>query len=251
MSRMITRYLALHPDAVCIPYESDSLLEAAGNIVDALDALGECGAIVCNSAPRRDARGTNGSAIVFGRVGEVTIISTVGPLGLLNRLVPNFTAQAVDVDRYTRECMCNQRETFNFRGLEVIPWILDDLRNDSQLPYVSTRQTTFPTVEPCVWLVDTIEGRPTNIKLSFLRDEAPWFKPGNRISIQFGDLPARTLICYERLTHIPDDEAGIYEGSSGLGTRRFLEVAIMGGSAAAAFSVFKSGTPVSISPLTP
>ncbi|MBI5230184.1 MAG: hypothetical protein HY981_02730 [Candidatus Magasanikbacteria bacterium] len=248
MSRMMTRYHALHPDAVCVPYESASLLEAAGNIVDAIDALdGRAGAVVCNSAPRRDARSTNGSAIVYVQLGQATIISTIRSLGLLKKLIPNLHAQAVDVDAFI-QALGVERDTFNFRGLEVIPRILCSLRDGCNMESVSTLHDKFPTVEPCVWLIDTIEGRPTNLKLSILQYEAPWFVPGQTISIQFGAMPKRMFTCFERLTHIPDEEAGIYEGSSGLGTRRFLEVAVMGDSAAARFTVLKSGMLVSIAP---
>lgn len=249
MSRMMTRYHALHPDAKCIPYESASLLEAAGNIVDAIDALAwRAGAIVCNSAPRRAARATNGSAIVYVRLGQTIIVSTVGVLGLLKKLVPELTAQAVNVDTFIKNLNVD-RHTFNFRGLEVIPFILRSLRDGDDMNTVSTPHTTFPKVEPCVWLVDIIEGRLTNLKLSILQTEVPWFSSGNKVLIQFGDQSVRQLTCYDRLTDIPDDEPGIYEGSSGFNTRRFLEVAIMGGSAAITYNVPQSGTQVSISRL--
>lgn len=251
MSRMISRYYALL-DAVCIPYDSLSLVEASGNIVDALDAFrGFKSAVVCNSAPRRDTRGTNGSAIVYGTVGKTIIISTVCALGLLKKLVPNFTARKVSVKSFMQsECGNKSDTTPNFRGLEVIPSVLSSLVYEHNvsglsLPY---SKDNFPLIEPSVWLVDTIEGKPTNIKLTILRDEASWFKPGDKITIKFGGEPFTPLTCYERLTHIPDGEAGIYVGSSGLGDRRFLEVAVMGGRAAEMFNVFKSGTPVVINP---
>lgn len=237
MSRMMTRYMAIHPDAVCVPYESRSLLEAAGNIVDAIDALnGRAGAIVCNSAPRRDTRGTNGSAIVYLQLGQTTIVSTVGALGLLKQLMPEMTARAVDVDAFMSD-LGAERDTFNFRGLEVIPWILRRLRDGENLENVSSQQTAFPAVEPCVWLVDTICGEPTNLKLSVLRSEAPWFKPGTEVEMRLGGASPKGIGCFERLTHVPAGQLGIYEGSSGLDNERFLEIAVMGGSAAKVLGV--------------
>lgn len=243
MSRMTTRFHALHTDAVCIPYESRSLLEAAGNIVDAIDALnGRPGAVVCNSAPRRDTRGTNGSAIVYFHIGNATIVSTVGVLGLLKQLVPEMTARAVDVDNFMRN-LGAERDTFNFRGLEVIPWILRCLRDGNYLEDVSVKHDVFPTVEPCVWLVDTICGESTNLKLSVLRSEAPWFKPGTEVEMRLGTASPKRIGCFERLTHIPEGQLGIYEGSSGLGNERFLEIAVMGGSAAGFLQVHHTNHP--------
>ena len=234
MSRMMTRYLALFSNAACVGYESSSLVEASGNLVDALDALmGHEGAVVCNSAPRRDALGTNGSAIVYGTVGKVTVVSTVGVLGFLKRLVPDFTARALDMDAFMRmKCGNKSLTTHNFRGLQVIPFVLQFLKIGHDLSKVSTPHDKFPTMEPCVWLIDTIEGRPTNLKLSILRSEALWFVPGNAVWISLGETDPKELRCYERLTHIPEGGIGIYEGSSGLGDDRFLEIAVMGGSAA-------------------
>ncbi len=246
MSRMMTRLLALHSDAVCVPYESATIMEASGNVVDALDALaGRPGAIVCNSAPRKHARETNGDTIVYGCVrGHAIVVATVGTLGMLKKLVPDFSASAIDVDAFMNYLSLGERRRFNFRGLEVIPHILRSVRDRSNLSKVSSPHHTFPAVSQCAWLVDRIERKRTNIKLSILRCEAPWFVPGQKVMIQFSGLSVRTMTCYERLTDIPENNFGIYEGSSGYGDNRFLEVAVNGGSAAVQLNV---GTPETMS----
>lgn len=253
MSRMMVRVNALMPGARCIAFESACLIEASGNIVDALDAFSPhtTGAILCNSAPRKDARETNGSAIVAGSVGLITLISTAGALGLVRKLVPNLMVRKLNVNAFLSQCVKTDRHTFNFRGLEVIPHILKHMHyyndkgsflfQDFFEPF-----DQFPAVDSCVWHVDTIGGHPTNLKLTILRDECKGFEKGHTARVLFPKSGASHEIpCFERLTDIPTGSLGLYEGSSGLGNRRFLEIAVMGGSAAKELGV-RAGDPISI-----
>lgn len=247
MGRMLLRLSALIPSAVPVAMESITDEAAAGNIVDALDSLLDGpGAVVCNSAPRRDTRSTNGSAIVFGKVGNIILVSTVGVLGLLKQLVPSLAVRRLDVDAFMQRHGGTNRGKFNFRGLEVIPRVLAELHQGTDLTSMSEPQhDDFPTIEPCIWLVDDIEGKPTNLKLSIRRSELTGFAAGHKAVVKIGDKEEFPILCYERLTHVPPDELGLYESSSGLGNERFLEIAVMGGSAAQRLGA-KSGDHIKI-----
>lgn len=242
--RMKLRTSALHPDAnVFDDFESAALVEASGNIIDAIDAGAE--AVLCNSAPRLKTRETNGGTIVFGKVADAIVVATVGTLGLVSAVFPDATFRSIKVDAFMRRHGHGGRSRFNFRGLEVFPLVLRAIRDNVNLDDVSEPHTNFPKAEPCVWLIDRIEGRPTNLKLSILRSSLEGFSPKAKAAVQIGEGGTRTLACYERLTDIPEGQLGLYEGSSGHGDDRFLEIAVMGGSAAERFGC-KVGDPVHI-----
>jgi hypothetical protein len=237
LGRMRIRVARLFPDATDITVmEAASSLESGGCMVDAMDAMiRPPGAILCNTAPRRDAQGTNGSGIVFGEANGIIVIATAATLGLVKKLVPNFEARVLDVEAFMKRFWPEdaKRGRFNFRGLEVLPRLLASYWLERQsLTRVSSPFKHFPAVEPAVWLVDEIGGQPYNIKLTVLRSDLPDFHPEQRVRVQIGEREPVTMLCYERLADIPNGELGLYESSSGLGEDRFLEIGVMGESAA-------------------
>ncbi|OGH87543.1 MAG: hypothetical protein A3J93_03385 [Candidatus Magasanikbacteria bacterium RIFOXYC2_FULL_42_28] len=248
MERMVLRFATLFPGATIARILSSSAVEASGNIVDAVDAMsGGPGIVVCNSAPRKDHRGTNGSAIVFGKIAQVGIVVTAGTLGLVKKMFPGLSVAEVDADSF----MVNTypevgRGTFNFRGLEVIPRLAHQIVAGRDLSHLSVEHNHFPAVEDGVWLIDQIAGVPTNLKLTVRRSDLLGFQVGAVASVSIAGQTYQ-IGCYNRLTQIPAGELGIYEGSSGFGHERFLEIAVMGGSAAQQLHVNDSGTSVSIS----
>lgn len=255
MSRMLVRTAALFPATTIVSFDAGSIEEANGNIVDALDA-GLCGThhdaggiILCNSAPRKSARATNGDAIVYARLNGWIVVSTLDPIAMLHKLCPKVCFWKIDVDNFVRDYLHTGRTRFNFRGLEVIPFMAEILANancEAKLDDLSTLVTHYPSIEPCIWLVDTIEGRPTNLKLSLLRDEIKRFGVGKVAQVRIGEKEC-AIPCFERLTDIPNGTLGLYEGSSGLYSRRFLEIAVMGGSAAERLGVTRSGEKIAVS----
>lgn len=249
MGRMILRTLSLFPNSQVVPFICDSLAAACGNLVDAIDAGVDI--VLCNSAPRRDTRETNGDGIVYLEINGTLIVSTLGALGLLAKFVPeaSLKVQEVNVAAFMEAFGSTNRSRFNFRGLEVIPFLAQTLRRGHDLAELCRVRYIVPPAQPFVWLVDEIEGRPTNLKLSVLRSDLPEFAQGRTIEVKFNGQDRNYLVrCYERLTDIPSGELGIYEGSSGMGNERFLEIALLGGSASNLLEVQRGGTPVSITP---
>ena len=258
--RMALRLSTLFTSAyINTDFESGSPLEASGNLADALDALlpfdndlpdGNC-AVLCNSAPRQRAREQNGSRIAYGKVGRAHLIATVCTLGLLRKVYPDLTVCSIDSDAFVHAYCDSRRQRFNFRGLEVIPLLLYAISsggNDDLLGSASTPLDSFMDFEPGVWHIDQIEGQRTNLKLTYLRDEFEGLKPSKKVRIDiYGQDGSIELPFYERLTDIPSDQIGIYESSSGLGDRRFLEIAVMGGSAAEKLGIREAGHKLSIS----
>lgn len=240
MMRMQVCTASLHTDAQVFPCLSAHPIEAGGNIVDAIDSFrGERrGAILCNNAPRQASHSCeNGSSIVYGQLGEIRIVSTSCVLGLVKHLYPELCVCKIDVDAFVQQFGDETRGgRFQFRGLEVIPLLLQRLRDGTDLSAITTSFDHFPEVRPSVWLVDDIWGGPTNLKLTTLRQEVAGFEGGRiavvRVQDQHLEIP-----CYERLADIPKDELGLYEGSSGRDNRRFLEIAVMGSSAALRLNV--------------
>lgn len=239
MERMALRVYLLFAHAVVTRFVCDSLAGAAGNIGDAIDA--GANVILCNSAPRAAARQQNGDAIVFGQLNGVWIVSTLAALALLRKFAPDFKVREIDISSFMKRYGNTSRTRFNFRGLEVVPLIAYKLCEGENLSRFSKPVKILPRLADCVWLVDEIEQRFTNLKLSILRSEAPWYKPGKKVSVKLAGRRAVQIRCYERLTDIPPGKLGIYEGSSGLGDKRFLEIAVMGGQAARKLRVQRSG----------
>ncbi len=241
MGRMMLRVQLLFARAFVTSFISDSLAAAAGNIIDAIDAGAKV--VLCNSAPRAAAQKENGDVIVFGRLNGVWIVSTLAALSLIPKFAPDFQVWAINIDAFMVSFSKTGRKRFNFRGLEVIPLVAQKLCAGEDL-FRFSRPVSLPVkLEDCVWLVDEIEGRPTNLKLSILRSEASWFQSGQEVSVKLG---GRTVLirCFERLTDIPSGELGIYEGSSGMGDERFLEIAVMAGQASRKLRIRRSGVPI-------
>lgn len=93
----------------------------------------------------------------------------------------------------------------------------------------------FPDAEASIWWVDAWG----NCKTTMLPEDVK-FEVGSTISTNVGE-----LTCYERLKDVPANETAIIIGSSGLGSKRFLEIVVQGNSAADKFNL-KSGSELSI-----
>ncbi len=240
--RMATRVYSLFPGAFISSYVCDSLAAAAGNIVDAIHAGSTV--VLCNSAPRAAARVQNGDAIVFGRLKDVWIVSTLAVLALIPKFAPDFQVWAIDVDAFMRRYGKTKDTCFNFRGLEVIPLIAQKLCARVNLSRFSKPVKGLPSLRDCVWLVDEIQRLPTNLKLSVLEDEASWYQPGQKVWVKFGGRRAVQIGCYKLLKDVPIGKLGLYKSSSGMWGKHFLEIAVMGGQASRKLRIRRSGVSV-------
>lgn len=217
-------------------------LEAAGQLVDALDALQDRpGVVIVNVAPRNGQKsGTNGAPFGYFRVGETLVLATTGgrTLSLVRRLRLTRTVSVLNVPdalgamerehHFSAEelgRLCNTQ----FRGFEFAPLAAAFLSRGGILPAVPTPVEAFPDARAhTVWFVDNFG----NAKLTSASHETGWGK-GTQIRLAKSD----PLPFIPRLADVPDGKAAFTVGSSGFGAQRFHELVVNGGRAADVFGL--------------
>lgn len=242
MGRQATRAIHLFGNIpVATVGIGQSELEGAGNLVDMLDASdGEEGVIMVNVAPRygRGKKWSNGTPFGYFYHKNTLIVSTVAEQML--SLVKKFhiadslclTDIPTVVDEMVRrgklEAPLRDRIVYSqFRSYDYMPRLAKWLADGEDVPHEKYSFDQVEDVPFAVWWVDNFG----NCKTTYLPEEID-FKAGEKFTTKFGD-----LICYDRLKDVPDGEAGLIIGSSGLNGKRFLEVVVQGGSAAEKFGL--------------
>jgi hypothetical protein len=219
-------------------------LEAAGMLIDCLDAAGDAeGIILVNVAPRSGAgkKYQNGTPFCYFRYKNTLILSSVAGLTLslakkfkLTGEVRVFDIKA-SVTKAAEDGLISRAEaehivTTQFRSFDFLPraakWLYDG--RDLGGEVLSLRE--IPDAPQAVWWVDNFG----NCKTTLTKDELP---EGEKVETRCG-----TLTRYERLSQVPDGEVALIEGSSGLGDSRFLELVIQGQSAAEKFEITAGDT---------
>ncbi len=235
--RLVTRAAALVPGAGQVSFcgvEND--LEAAGHLVDALDALdGRPGLIMLNVAPRNDhaKKWPNGSPFGHFRVGQARVFATVGgrELSLLAKLTGQpVTVALFDVPTASAHLgvapeVAARVATTQFRSYDFLPRAAVAMLSGKGIP---TTSYSYEVAAPqAVWYVDVFG----NVKLTLVPEEVG-FEPGKWLSLQIPGRGVLNVACFNGLAAIPDNTPGLTVGSSGLGEKRFLELQVQGGSAA-------------------
>lgn len=213
-------------------------LEAAGTLVDQLDALTNPptsrqpapAVILVNVAPRGGRTkqiGDNGTPFCYTRIGQTLIVSTyagraldlVARLGLVSEVqlldIPTVTAAAVEWGELTPE-QANRINNTQFRSLEFLPLVAYWLSTGRPVPS-TTRQLEPANVTGLVWHIDNFG----NAKTTLLPSDVS-FDDGKTIALPDG----HTATMYRRLTDVPADASALVIGSSGFGPDRFLEVVV-------------------------
>ncbi|MDO8523798.1 MAG: hypothetical protein Q7R74_01060 [bacterium] len=218
-------------------------LEAAGCIIDALDAKGggaSPGIILGNVAYREPEKSGDSNGSPFGHclIGKVLIKSTIR--GRTLSLVKDFYGiehiRVVDPEEALQsmvatgdlepEWVAHIAES-QFRSYEFQPLLAARLMNGFPVPY---RKETLscPKTGAVVWWVDKHGNCKTTVTTSQCQP-AP-LRDGDEFATKFG-----TFKYFRRLNDAPRGIPAVTTGSSGLGAgpdNRFLEVAIRMGSAA-------------------
>jgi hypothetical protein len=233
-NRQATRAAALlKSPVVTVGVRND--LEAAGNLIDSLDAAGGTrGVIIVNVAPRNGVgkKWPNGTPFGWFKVGETFVLSSIDgqtlslakKIGVLETVhvfdiptVMDWVVEHGTLDRATADRVVATQ----FRSYEFLPraaaWLVEGLA----LPTEPMTASEFPDAPAAVWIADNFG----NCKTTLLVGESAEGTP-------FAKLPR-----YERLKDVPDGEFALITGSSGLGDKRFLEAVIQGGDASAALGV--------------
>lgn len=210
-------------------------LEAAGNLIDTLDAgEGKEGVILVNVAPRHGQakKHSNGTPFGYFYYKQTLVIASIDGLTLSLvkklKLVNEIRLLDIpDVCKWLEENSYINKAAFEhiihtqFRSLEFLPRVAFWLKNSLDLPYKRLPIGWISDAPTAIWWVDNFGNCKTTLLLKDLN-----FKEGEIVATEFGDFKCRL-----RLQDVPDGEAAIIIGSSGLKDSKFLEVVIQGKSA--------------------
>jgi hypothetical protein len=220
-------------------------LEAAGNLIDCLDAYGGSrGAILVNVAPRHKGEGENGTPFGYFWHNETLVVSTLRglTLSLVKKLgiAAGFTeldvatashvmAEAGLIEREEAERIAQSQ----FRSFDFVPRAAAFLLAGNKLPGTTHSMESIADSPGAIWWVDNFG----NCKTTLLPEDVE-FEVGKEIATVAG-----SLLCTRQLKSVPNGRAALIIGSSGIGTRRFLEIVVQGESAAGKYGL-APGTPV-------
>lgn len=215
--RQMSRAIALLGcPASFIGVQSD--LEAAGNLIDVLDAAeGRKGVVVVNVAPR-NGRGKgwpNGTPLGYFWYKDTLVLASVDgfTLSLANKFGILTEVQILEIpEEYAKS---------QFRSFEFLPRAAKTLLAGELL---KGEQFSFTILEApkAIWWIDNFG----NCKTTLLPEDRG-FAVGQAVETKVGEFR-----CFEGLKDVPDGEIGMVIGSSGLQEKRFLEIVKQGGSAA-------------------
>lgn len=218
-------------------------LEAAGNLIDSIDAYGEApGVILVNVAPRngKAKKWQNGTPFGYFWYHNVLVVSSIDglTLSLVKKLALTETVNVMDIPTVTKalgdrgvlneEQAHHIRET-QFRSYDFLPRIAAILIQEKQVVSEIHPIADFPNPPPAIWWIDNFG----NCKTTVVKNELPG---DTHIVTAFGPLPY-----FEHLREVPDNTSAFVTGSSGIGNHRFLEIVTQGGNTAKALGV-SSGT---------
>src|SRR3989338_8253638 len=193
------------------PIGVSSDIEAAGNLIDALDASeGREGFVLVNVAPRNGAskKWGNGSPFALFSYHNTQIISFIEgyTFSLVKKLLPQTQLHII--------------------SFEKIVSLFSDLDEASKIRITTTQFRSFEFLPRIAYLLaESVIDIPTvPIEWDAIHDID--IKTTKTISFPFGELPF-----YPRLKDVPDNTPACVIGSSGINNTRFLEIVVQGGSA--------------------
>lgn len=210
-------------------------IEASGNLIDVLDAVGgDQHIVLVNVAPRqgRQEKFSNGTPFGYFSYRNTVVVTTVDgmtlslakKLGVLKSLKVIDLEKSVDVLMQERLIVTEDLQktvSTQFRSFDFVPYAALMLSKGKKLPSESIAVIDIPDCPAVVWWVDSFG----NCKTTLFRHELEVTK--DMVQSIFGSLPYIT-----HLRDVPDDTLAFIEGSSGLGDKRFVELVVQGKSAA-------------------
>lgn len=230
-------------------FSVNATLEAAGNVVDVLDAAeGREGVVLVNVAPRGEQKkdGHNGTSFGYFYYQKTLVITTVRghSLSLVKKLGLADTLNVVDIKAVAAyalsQNLITQRvhdylQVTQFRSFDFTPRLATWLTQGVSVPSKPISFSDIENIPNCVWYVDAFG----NCKTTLLNQN---FVPGSKLKTSVGELNF-----YAYLKDLPKGETAMYVGSSGIEDKRFMELAtqMTSGSASKALGI-TVGTPIEI-----
>jgi hypothetical protein len=227
------------PSFISLPGSLDvsASLEASGNIIDVLDAVnGDEGVILANVAPRNadEKKWGNGTPFAYFRYRRTLVVSTVSGLtlslprkfGLIDDL-EMIDIQATLVRMWEGGIITEDDVTHiqnsQFRSFDFLPRVALWITKGHEPATTPFDPATVPQAPVSIWAIDNFG----NIKTTLLERELP---KSETMKTRFGTLPI-----VRSLKDVPDGTAALTVGSSGIGSHRFVEIAMQGESAGEKF----------------
>ncbi|NBX49973.1 hypothetical protein EBT25_08525 [bacterium] len=245
-ARQETRYSVLFPgvNTSFIGVCSDS--EAAGNLIDVLDAAGDGeGVIAVNVAPRHKQakKWPNGTPFGYFWHKKILVVCTIDgevlslvkKLGLADHVNVTDIRTVLSFAEYSAEIVEHAAQS-QFRSFDYLPRLARIVWDKHDVPSEKLMFTEIPDASAGVWWIDSFG----NCKTTLLADEID-FVPYEKREIILNGL-AIEAACYRQLREVPDYKTGFTLGSSGYGDRRFVELVVQGTSAAMHYNITKKDT---------
>jgi len=243
MGRQATRVAQLFGSGISVTTVGIgwSELEGAGNLIDMLDASnGEKGIILVNVAPRhgRGKKWPNGTPFGYFYYKKTLIISTIAEqcLSLVKKFGLADSISLTDVPTVVDEMIkqgkldSSLRDRIvksQFRSFDYMPRLAKWLIDEEAIPHEKYHISNVIEAPKAVWWVDNFG----NCKTTILPEDID-YQSGKILATKVGD-----IMCYEHLKDVPNGEAGLTIGSSGLDDKRFIELVVQGESAAQRFGL--------------
>lgn len=206
-------------------------LEAAGNLIDILDAAGKAkGIVLVNVAPRhgKAKKWHNGTPFGYFYFKNILVISSIDglTLSLVKKLELTNVINVLDVKECSTVALKNKLitkeeeqiiNTTQFRSFDFLPRAAFWLHKKIKLPSEKLSISEITDAPTAIWWVDNFG----NCKTTLLANEVGQIKKLNKKFAQ--------LKLYKQLKDVPDKKTAVVIGSSGIGQNRFLEIVRQGG----------------------
>lgn len=216
-------------------------LEAAGNLVDALDATSQQPALILvNVAPRNGQakKWSNGSPFAYFRFKNALVVTTIGGLvlSLVKKLKITDSVNLLDTRVVVDEMIAkgevspSDREDIintQFRSYDFIPRIAKYLLLNKDAKSTAVSISEIPDADGRIWWIDSFG----NCKTTILPTDID-FGLGKIVKTKIGK-----MFCYPRLKDVPDGKAALVVGSSGISSNRFLELVVQGRNSSSRFKL--------------
>lgn len=244
--RQQTRYSVLFPGVSSSFTGASSDIEAAGNLIDVLDASDDQeGIIAVNVAPRHGAarKWPNGTPFGYLWIGKILIVCTIDGevLSLLKKFGLADHVNVTDIRTvlafggYDQEII-DRAATSQFRSFDYLPRLARIVWDKKDVPSEKLMFADIPDAELDVWRIDSFGNCKTTLLAEDIR-----FEEGAEREIILNGLAIKAT-CYKQLRTVPNYQTGLTMGSSGYGNNRFLELVVQGSSAAKHYNITQKDT---------
>lgn len=216
-------------------------IEAAGNLIEVLDAVeGREAIVIVNVAPRQGEakKWENGTPFSWFTYKNTKVISSIQgvTLSLVKKLqlvesvklidIPNVLPFALEEGLVTQEIADRILHT-QFRSFDYLPRVAYWLSQNIELPSEVYSLSNVQDMEDQVWCVDNFG----NVKTTIVAEEI-LKNEETQLQTKYGILPI-----YNRLKDVPNNEVAAVVGSSGIESRRFIELVVQGESFAKRYNI--------------